>query len=123
MQNIRSKDTLPELRLLKEFKNRKIYFVRHVKSLPGTPDFVFRKRKVVVFIDSDFWHGHFRRCVMPKSNAGYWKRKIEGNKRRDIKVTKELRSSGWVVVRVWEHNLRKHYKRSINKIFKVIGEK
>ena len=122
MQNIRSNDTLPELKLVQEFKSRRIYFSRHLKTLPGKPDFVFRRTKVAVFIDSDFWHGHRKRGVMPKSNRVYWREKIKRNKKRDRTVTSELRSLGWTVVRVWEHNLKKHYKRSINKILKVIGK-
>lgn len=120
MQNIRSKDTLPELKLEQELKNRRLHFARHVKSLPGKPDFVFRRKKVAVFVDSDFWHGHSSRGVMPKSNRGYWKEKIRRNKKRDKVVTAELKNQGWVVVRIWEHNLNKHYRRTINKILKEI---
>ena len=120
MQNIRSKDTLPELKLVKELKSRKIYFARHVKTLPGKPDFVFRRKKVVVFVDSDFWHGHPKRCIMPKSNRVYWREKIRRNKARDRAVNKELHEIGWSVVRIWEHNLKKNYKRSISKLLNIL---
>lgn len=58
---------------------------------------------------------------MPKSNLEYWHDKIKSNIKRDAKVNKELRDKGWTVVRIWEHNLKKHYKRSINTILKAIG--
>ncbi len=54
MQNIRSKDTLPEKKLAKTLRAQKLYFAQYVKSLPGKPDIVFRRRKVAVFVDSDF---------------------------------------------------------------------
>jgi len=116
MQNIRSKDTLPELKLVKELRNRKIYFARHVKTLPGKPDFVFRKKKVVVFVDSDFWHGHPKRCIMPKSNCSYWQEKIRRNKARDKVVNKELRDKGWAVLRIWEHSIKTNFLKELKKI-------
>lgn len=121
MQSIHSKDTLPELKLAKELKARKIHFTRHVKTLEGKPDFVFREKKAAVFLDSDFWHGHPQRGVMPKSNRKYWQEKIKRNKERDKIVTRGLKSKGWKVVRIWEYNLKRHYKRSINKILTAIA--
>ena len=120
MQNIRSKGTLPERSVMRELRRMNIYFAKHVDSITGKPDIVFRKKRVAVFIDSDFWHGHPQRGVMPKSNFEYWQKKIRRNKRRDAAVTQELRSKGWTVLRVWEHNLKLHYKRSINKILKTV---
>jgi len=120
MQNIRSANTKVELLLAKELKKRKVYFARNVKTITGKPDFVFRRKKIAVFVDSDFWHGHPARCIMPKSNCDYWNDKIKRNKARDRKVNKELNSKGWKVVRIWEHNLKHHFKRSINKILKEV---
>ena len=118
MQNIRSKDTLTEKRIASELRRRRIYFTKNVKSIIGKPDFVFRRKKVVVFVDSDFWHCHPKRFIMPQSNTDYWKLRIECNKNRDKRVTRELRRSGWKVIRVWEYDV----KRSFEKIFqKIIG--
>ena len=84
-------------------------------GLPGNPDFVFPKRRVVVFVDGCFWHG-CRRCDRtPSSNVDYWTAKIERNRRRDRRVAAELRRGGWKVVRVWEHELR-----SLDKVVKKI---
>lgn len=120
MQSIRSAGTKAELFLARELRKRKIYFARNVKSIFGRPDFVFRKRKVVVFVDSDFWHGHPKRCIMPKSNRGYWNAKIERNKQRDRLVSKELRKAGWNVIRIWEYNLKHNFDSVLKKILSVL---
>lgn len=72
----------------------------------GKPDLTHRRGKVAVFLDSCFWHGCHEHLRMPSSNIDYWTRKIARNRARDIRVSKELRESGWLVVRVWEHSLR-----------------
>jgi DNA mismatch endonuclease (patch repair protein) len=72
----------------------------------GRPDFVFYKQRLAVFVDGCFWHGHPTLCRLPKSNRGYWKEKIEGNRRRDQEVTALLIEKGWTVLRIWEHELR-----------------
>lgn len=120
MQNIRSVNTKPELLIAKELRRRKIYFTKNVKTILGKPDFVFRRKKVAVFIDSDFWHGHPTRCIMPKSNLSYWKSKIERNRQRDKMVNKELKSIGWHVIRIWEYDIKKNLEKSINKILSSI---
>ncbi len=116
MQNIRSKDTLPEKKLAKALKARKLYFAQYVKNLPGKPDIVFRRKKVVVFVDSDFWHGHPRRFIKPKTNPAYWLPKIARNKQRDKRVNRELRKNGWKVVRLWEYGIKKNPQKCLNRI-------
>ena len=120
MQNIRSTGTKPEELIMKELKRRKIYFASHVKKIKGTPAIVFRRKKVVVFIDSDFWHGHPKRFVMPKTNTEYWKNKIRNNKRRDVKVNRTLKQDGWNVVRIWEHDVKRKTDKCILKILNAI---
>lgn len=121
MQHIRSKDTMPERIVAKELRKRKIYFSRHVAALIGKPDFVFRRKRVAVFIDSDFWHGHPKRFIMPQSNLDYWQQKIKRNKARDQEVTKALKNEGWKVLRIWENDVKKKFDRIILKILKAIG--
>ena len=116
MQNIRSVGTKPELLLAKELRKRKIYFAKNVKNIIGKPDFVFRTKKVAVFVDSDFWHAHPKRCIMPKSNRGYWDKKIERNHQRDKEVSRILKKSGWTIVRVWEHDLIRNPVAAIKSI-------
>jgi DNA mismatch endonuclease Vsr len=120
MQHIRSKGTIPEKIFAKELRERKIKFSQHLKSLTGKPDFVFRKYKLIVFIDSDFWHGNPHRCIMPKTNQIYWEHKIQSNKQRDAIVNRTLRKSGWKVLRFWEYDIRKNISRSINRVLNHI---
>lgn len=120
MQNIRSEGTRPELLITKELRRQKIYFAKNVKTITGKPDFVFRRKRVAVFVDSDFWHGHRTRCIMPKSNCGYWEQKIARNKERDKQVTRALRKDGWTVVRLWEKDIQRNLDKSIKKITGVL---
>jgi DNA mismatch endonuclease (patch repair protein) len=78
---------------------------RHTK-LPGRPDFSFRKQRVVIFVDGCFWHRCPRHSNLPANNADFWLKKLTGNQERDRVVSKELRSRGWRVVRLWEHEFR-----------------
>jgi len=120
MQNIRSAGTSPELLIAKELRRQKIYFAKNAKAIIGKPDFVFRRKRVAVFVDSDFWHGHRTRCVMPKSNCEYWEKKIERNKKRDKQVTRALKKEGWTVIRLWEKDIKRDLKKSLGKIINVL---
>jgi DNA mismatch endonuclease (patch repair protein) len=77
---------------------------RHA-SLPGKPDFVFRRERVAVFVHGCFWHGCARCYRKPKSNKSYWSAKVARNRRRDQVVRRLLRLMGWNVVTVWEHEM------------------
>lgn len=107
---------------MQELKRRKIYFADHVKKITGEPDIVFRRKKVIVFIDSDFWHGHPKRFVMPATNIEYWSNKIKNNKDRDRQITKELRSMGWKVIRLWEYDIKHRFEKSIKTILRAINQ-
>jgi len=123
MQHIRSTGTKPERIIMEALKKRKIYFAAHVSKITGKPDIVFRRKKIVVFIDSDFWHGHPKRCIMPKTNPSYWKKKIEGNRKRDKLVNTELKNNGWAVLRLWEYDIKHSFDKSFQKILVAISKK
>jgi DNA mismatch endonuclease, patch repair protein len=72
----------------------------------GSPDFVFSSKRTAVFVDGCFWHGCPRCGHLPKRNRAYWKAKIERNQRRDRAVIRLARSLGFVVVRIWECELK-----------------
>lgn len=78
---------------------------RHL-PLPGRPDFAFTRQKVAVFIDGCFWHGCPLHYTQPATNRAFWRRKIEGNMRRDRTTAAQLRRKGWRVLRIWEHSLK-----------------
>ena len=107
---------------MNELKKRKIYFAKHVRTIIGKPDIVFRRKKVVVFIDSDFWHCHPERFIMPKTNVDYWREKIERNKKRDREVNNALKEAGWKVIRIWEYDIKKNKDEVLNIILKAIDK-
>ena len=78
----------------------------HPDDIFGKPDFVFRDRKIAVFLDSCFWHGCRKHFRMPKGNREYWSEKIRRNRLRDGRVNRVLRKEGWRVFRIWEHSLK-----------------
>jgi len=121
MQNIRSSGTTPEKLVMRELRKRKIYFAKHAKTLPGKPDIVFRRKKVVVFIDSDFWHGRPGKFVMPKTNTEYWEQKINANRKRDRRVARELRAQDWKVLRIWESDVKADVQRCVNRIVRTLS--
>jgi len=112
MSRIRSSgNTLTELRLIKIMRKYRISgWRRHVK-LKGNPDFVFPRERLVVFTDGDFWHGNPRKFRLPRSNIGYWRKKILSNRRRDRQVDHALRADGWRVIRFWQSAL--HDERAV----------
>ncbi|RQV96780.1 very short patch repair endonuclease [bacterium] len=96
---------------------------RRHQPLPGKPDFVWRAVKVVVFVDGCFWHGHdCGKNVTPKTNAEAWREKIEGNRARDRKASRELRKKGWKVIRIWECQLKKNPGRCMARIEKAMDQ-
>ena len=103
MSRIRGTNTSPERVLRAALWRNGLRYRLHAKTPVGRPDVVFPGRKVAVFIDGCFWHGcpeHYRAATR---NAEFWRDKIEGNKNRDVETTEALRSAGWAVIRVWEH--------------------
>lgn len=114
MSAIPSKDTRPEIALRKALWRKNYRYRVHYNKLPGKPDIVFTKYKVVVFCDGDFWHGHNWAVrglsSLEEELAGYsdfWRNKILHNIERDEKVNKELRGLGWNVIRIWTSDIEK----------------
>jgi DNA mismatch endonuclease, patch repair protein len=121
MARIRSiGNTATELRFIQILRTNGIKGWRRHVNLPGHPDFVFRKARLVVFVDGDFWHGNPRRFRLPKSNCGYWAKKISSNRGRDRKVNRELRRRGWIVARFWQSSL-KNERLVIRRLTKCTG--
>jgi DNA mismatch endonuclease (patch repair protein) len=107
MASIRSKgNATTERAFLRLLRNARISGWRRHLSLPGKPDFVFRSRRLAVFIDGCFWHGCPTCYRLPEDNRPYWKAKVLSNRRRDRRQTRELKSLRWRVLRIWEHSLK-----------------
>ena len=125
MSQIKSRNTKPELRLRKILYTSGIKGYRLSCDLPGKPDIVFPRKKVAVFVDGCQWHKCPKHFVRPKSNVAFWDKKLSGNVARDTRINKQLRTKGWRILRVWEHelknkNLNKHTSRIVKKLKEVV---
>jgi len=101
MSRIRSKDTIIEILLRQELWKRGLRYRKNPSRIFGKPDIAFIKQKVLVFCDSEFWHGYYweSRKDTIKTNKDFWIRKIENNIKRDEEVNKRLLDDGWIVLR------------------------
>lgn len=94
-----------ELKIIQILREKKLKGWRRNFELPGRPDFVYPKLRIVIFVDGCFWHGCKNHCRLPSSNREYWIAKIERNKARDKEISKQLKLLGWEVIRIWEHEI------------------
>lgn len=101
----KGRNTSIEILLRRELFSRGLRYRIHDRRLPGSPDIVFRRPKVAVFVDGDFWHGYRFPRWRHKLKA-FWKQKIADNRTRDARNHARLRRRGWKVIRVWEHEVR-----------------
>jgi DNA mismatch endonuclease (patch repair protein) len=106
MQGNKSRDTKPEIAVrcaVHAMGMRYRVAARPLAGVRRTADLVFRRERVAVFVDGCFWHGCPAHHAPPKTNAGYWANKIEGNRIRDLHTTALLDAAGWTVLRFWSH--------------------
>jgi DNA mismatch endonuclease (patch repair protein) len=114
MSKIRSKNTKAEVLVFKELRKRGIYFQKHYKRAPGSPDIALPRKKIAIFIDGDFWHGYRFSREKSRLPKKYWRAKIEGNIKRDKKNRLLLRKAGWKVLRVWEHEVEENFQEILD---------
>jgi DNA mismatch endonuclease, patch repair protein len=114
-----NKDT--ELAMILIMRSYHISGWRRGQAVLGKPDFVFPKQKVALFVDGCFWHGCPKHSNMPVNNREFWEKKLNGNQKRDKYVTKQLKLSGWKVLRIWEHDLR-NPQIIFRRLSKALGE-
>lgn len=113
MRNIKSKgNKSTEMRLIEVFAEQGIKGWRRGYPVKGHPDFVFLEKRVAVFVDGCFWHGHDCKNTHPKGNEAFWAKKIGGNVERDRTITELFEHRGWMVIRIWECELKKK-KRAV----------
>lgn len=98
-------------------------FRLHRRDLPGTPDICLPGRRVAVFVNGCFWHGHdCRKATMPSSNRAFWQQKIAENRERDARSERQLRADGWKVCTVWECELADPDRLSKKLVASIEGE-
>ena len=121
MQAIRSVSKLEGI-VSKELWKRGLRFRRNTKNLFGRPDFSIKKYKVVIFIDSCFWHCCPLHGNMPKTNPEFWEKKLERNKERDEEVNQYYVEKEWRIKRIWEHEIKNDLDGVIDDIVGFIEE-
>ena len=123
MRSVKSRNTKStELAVIKIFKENHITGWRHSYNVIGHPDFVFLDKRIAIFVDGCFWHGHDCRNTRPADNAEYWAKKRARNMQRDKEINARFESRGWTVLRIWECELkRKNIENITSKILSTIN--
>lgn len=120
MSAVQSRNTHPELALRRALYAAGLRGWRcHYRGVPGTPDLAWPGRRVAVFVDGAFWHGHPSRHRPGRSGA-YWDEKIARNVERDRRVDEELALQGWTVIRLWDFEVRKEIHTCVRRIAEVV---
>jgi DNA mismatch endonuclease, patch repair protein len=120
MAAVKSRNTGPEVELRKALFGRGLRGWRcNYKRASGRPDIAWPARRIAVFVDGAFWHGHPSRHK-PGRSGEYWDRKIEQNVARDRRVNRELRDSGWEVLRIWDFEIRKDLEGVVARVVSVL---
>ncbi len=127
MQSIKSTDTSIEIRLRKALWHRGYRYRKNMKSLPGKPDIVLTRYKIVIFCDGEFFHGKdwyevLRPRLRKGNNSEFWEKKITRNMERDREVDQKLLFLGWTVIRFWGEEIQKNPEGCIRVIEETIFE-
>lgn len=115
MKRVKLKNGSLEMLVQRELRARGLRFQRHARDLPGRPDIVFCQEKVAVFVDGDFWHG-WRLPAWEQKLSPFWRDKLRANRARDQRNFRRLRSMGWKVVRIWQHQVKKDLDGCIQRV-------
>lgn len=116
MSRVKGTGTSAERTVGDAFRRAGLRFSQHARTLPGCPDFVFRRARLAVFVNGCFWHWHgCPRCRLPKSNTDYWRGKIDRNVARDKRTRSELRRLRWRYTTIWECDLKRGIARAIRR--------
>lgn len=124
MRNIGPRDSKPEKYVRSVVHGMGYRFRLHRKDLPGTPDIVLSRHRKVIFMHSCFFHGHKRckRAALPATNRTFWKKKIEGNIKRDKSNYRKLKRIGWEYLVIWQCRIKNHRGEKLrSKIGRFLG--
>lgn len=124
MQAVKNKDSKIECLLRNELWKRGLRYRKNVKAVYGHPDIAFISKKIAVFVDSEFWHGHDweNRKKDFQSHQEFWIPKIERNIQRDIEVNEKLKSEGWTVIRFWGSFITKNTKQCADIVERAVKD-
>lgn len=121
MQAVKNKNSKIENLVCNALWNRGIKYRRNVANLIGKPDIAIKKYKIVLFIDSCFWHKCPIHYKTPAVNTEFWDKKITGNMLRDKKVNTYYLMNNWNILRIWEHQLKNDFENTIDEITNFIN--
>lgn len=121
MSKIRAKSHLEDM-VARELFRRGVRYRRNNRRLLGTPDISIAKYKIVIFIDSCFWHSCPIHGTRPKSNVEFWNKKLNRNTEKDMEVNSFYISNDWNILRVWEHDIRNNFEETIDMIVNFINK-
>lgn len=119
MSSIHKRDTLPERTLRTALWAAGLRGWRCCARLPGTPDIVFSRWRLAIFVDGVWWHGHPDYLPMGRRGA-YWDQKIAGNQIRDKEVNRQLRELGWSVIRIWDVDVIENKERAATVVVSML---
>jgi DNA mismatch endonuclease Vsr len=124
MQSVKSKNSKIEILLAKTLWRKGHRYRKNDKTVYGNPDITFKKHKIAIFVDSEFWHGNDweKRKHDHKSNQEFWFKKIERNIERDKEVNEYLRKNNWKVLRFWGLKIKTDLDNCIDIIESKINE-
>jgi DNA mismatch endonuclease (patch repair protein) len=123
MRAVRRQATGPECRLQEALRALGLRFAMNSRDLPGSPDIVFRRERVAVFVHGCFWHRH-RNCsrtTTPHSNVTYWHAKFAANLDRDRRKLSELRKLGWKAIVLWQCEIEADALKAAERVFSILA--
>lgn len=124
MSNIKNKNTKIEIRLRKALWEKGYRYRKNYKELPGKPDIVLTKYRIVIFCDSEFFHGKDWEILKPQlcrgKNADFWIDKISKNMQRDEEINRRLLYMGWTVIRFWGKEITKNVEECVKVVEEAI---
>lgn len=122
MSAVKCKDTKPEIALRKALWNVGLRFRVNYKGLPGKPDIIFTRKRIVIFCDGAFWHGKDldKTASELNTNKEFWLAKIAGNMKRDREVNILLSKAGWTVLRFWDTEIKKDLDGCVKKVLQYV---
>ena len=125
MQAVKATGSKVEVALAKSLYDKGYRYRKNDKSVFGKPDLTFRKLKIAIFVDGEFWHGkdwEIRKSDH-KTNQAFWHAKIKRNIERDNEVNEKLALLGWSILRFWGKEIEENLLSCTLKIESLIYEK
>jgi DNA mismatch endonuclease, patch repair protein len=120
MSRVRNRDTAPEIELRRALWAAGVRGWRlHSRKVPGRPDVAWLGRRLAVFVDGAFWHGH--PDYYWGQSGKFWDEKIERNRKRDERVTGELIEAGWTVLRFWDFEVERRPAQCVTAVRAALG--